>query len=90
MCVCSGTALGAGVYFAADSATSRGYAQGGQMFQARVLVGEYTPGNSGMRMAPNKPNSNRPYDSVSNAASNATVFVIFHDSQAYPEYLISF
>lgn len=60
------------------------------MFQARVLVGEYTPGNSSMRMAPNKPNSNRPYDSVSNAASNATVFVIFHDSQAYPEYLISF
>ncbi|XP_076464945.1 protein mono-ADP-ribosyltransferase PARP14-like isoform X2 [Babylonia areolata] len=85
-----GTALGNGVYFAADSATSMGFAQGGHMFQARVLVGEYTPGNSSMRMAPNKPNSNRPYDSVSNAPQNATVFVIFHDSQAYPEYLISF
>ncbi|XP_070211847.1 protein mono-ADP-ribosyltransferase PARP14-like [Littorina saxatilis] len=91
-CGKNGTALGNGVYFAADSATSMGYAaQGGQMFQARVLVGEYTPGNSGMRTAPIKPSSNRPYDSVSNGPPpNATVFVIFHDCQAYPEYLISF
>ncbi|KAL8582500.1 hypothetical protein ACOMHN_066596 [Nucella lapillus] len=85
-----GTALGTGVYFAADSATSMGFAKGGNMFQARVLVGEYTPGDSSMRMAPNKPNSIRPYDSVSDAPQNASVFVIFHDSQAYPEYLISF
>ncbi|KAL8582502.1 hypothetical protein ACOMHN_066594 [Nucella lapillus] len=85
-----GTALGTGVYFAADSATSMGYARGGNMFQARVLVGDYTPGNGSMRMVPNKPNSFRPYDSVSNAPQNASVFVIFHDSQACPVYLISF
>ena len=60
------------------------------MFQARVLIGEYTQGNSGMRYAPIKPNSSRPYDSVANANANANVFVIFHDAQAYPEYLITF
>lgn len=63
-----------------------GYARGRQMFQARVLVGESTPGRSGMRTPPQKPGSDRLYDSLSGPG----MFIIFHDSQAYPEYLLTF
>ncbi|KAK7479331.1 hypothetical protein BaRGS_00029409 [Batillaria attramentaria] len=83
------TALGAGVYFAANAAVSMGYATGGNMFQTRVLTGEYTQGNGSMRMAPMKPSGNRPYDSVTDGGNPPGVHVIFHDSQAYPEYLLT-
>jgi poly [ADP-ribose] polymerase 10/14/15 len=89
---CAATVYGQGVYFATDfkySAQSQ-YAPGGHVFQARVLVGEYTVGDARMKVAPTKPHLNRPYDSVVNNVSSPTVFVIFHDSQAYPEYLITF
>ena len=38
-------------------------------------------------------NSSRPeirYDSVVNDISNPSIFVVFYDSQCYPEYLITF
>ena len=62
------------------------------MFLARVLVGEYTKGNSGMIVPPPK-NPSRPeiiYDSVVDNPSNPSVFVVFNDTQCYPKYLITF
>ncbi|XP_077985210.1 protein mono-ADP-ribosyltransferase PARP14-like [Glandiceps talaboti] len=62
------------------------------IYQCRVLTGEYTRGKSGMIVPPSK-YQNDPtncYDSVVDNVTNPTIFVIFHDAMAYPEYLISF
>lgn len=80
-----GTAFGQGVYFATDSALARRYTKDSHILQARVLVGQSTPGHKSLRMPPNKPGSARPYDSL----YGPRMFVIFHDTQAYPEYLLT-
>ncbi|EDO28043.1 predicted protein, partial [Nematostella vectensis] len=90
----SGTALGNGVYFAASASYSMGYAHqsgnGRHMYVAKVLVGKYTQGRQGL-LNPPCINASIPeilYDSVDNGGGS--VFVVFHDSQCYPEYLITF
>lgn len=87
--------LGNGVYFAVDpNYSAQGYAkpdpQGHKrMYLARVLVGDFTTGKAGLLAPPVKSSSNADqYDSVSD--SGQTMFVIFHDIQAYPEHLITF
>ncbi|KAM9804519.1 poly(ADP-ribose) polymerase family member 14-related sequence 1 [Neosynchiropus ocellatus] len=60
------------------------------MYLCRVLTGDYTLGQQHMKVPPAKTNSSQKYDSVVNDMQNPAMFVIFHDSQAYPEYLISF
>ncbi|XP_070813176.1 protein mono-ADP-ribosyltransferase PARP14-like [Pituophis catenifer annectens] len=61
------------------------------MYVARVLTGDYCMGSLGLIVPPSK---NRGgfilYDSVTNNMNQPSVFVIFHDAQAYPEYLITF
>ncbi|CAH1268221.1 PARP14 [Branchiostoma lanceolatum] len=62
-----------------------------KMFLCKVTTGEYTKGTPDLTKAPmrtDKPNV--PFDSTVNDVNNPTVFVIFHDAQAYPEYLITF
>lgn len=54
------------------------------MFVTRVLTGRYTQGVSSMKAAPDN------FDSVSDSTQNPTMFVVFHDCQAYPDYLITF
>lgn len=49
-------------------------------FLARVLVGKTTAGNPGMRVCPPG------FDTT----GGNTVFVTYHDAQAYGEYLIAF
>jgi len=62
-----------------------------RIYQARVLTGQYTVGQPGYIDAPLKPNSQvLRYDSVVNDEQNPQLFVIFKDSQAYPEYLVTF
>ena len=75
---------------------SLGYAgRGGgtrQMYLARVLVGPYCKGNSGMMVPPAK-HLFRPeilYESVVDNPENPSIFVVFYDNQCYPEYLITF
>jgi len=84
-------ALGAGIYFAQDSSTSQTYVTryGNQrrMLYCRVLVGVSGPGSNGIRRPPNKPNSTELYDSVT---KNNTIFALFDNHQAYPEYIIYF
>ncbi|CAJ1085948.1 protein mono-ADP-ribosyltransferase PARP14-like isoform X2 [Xyrichtys novacula] len=90
-------AYGKGVYFAVNADYSaRGYspldASGlKRLYVTRVLTGRYTVGNSKLKAAP--PRGSDPtdcYDSVVDNCQLPTMYVIFHDDQAYPEYLITF
>ncbi|XP_017293710.2 protein mono-ADP-ribosyltransferase PARP15 [Kryptolebias marmoratus] len=93
------TSYGSGTYFAvnanysAATAFSKPAADGSQlMFVARVLTGVYTQGQHGMKVPPPR-DSQRPhdlYDSVVNRVDNPNMYIVFHDDQAYPDYLITF
>ncbi|XP_028412718.1 uncharacterized protein LOC114535634 [Dendronephthya gigantea] len=96
----NGVAYGNGVYFARDASYSIKYAckrtlalgSRGKMYMAKVLVGEYTRGASGMKAPPPKNDPYNPglrYDSVVDHPSNPTMYVIFQDNQYYPEYLLT-
>lgn len=61
------------------------------MYLCRVLTGDFTTGQSNMIMPPNKPgHAVHIYDSVVDNMANPNMFIVFHDIQAYPEYLITF
>ena len=89
---------GRGCYLARDAAYSshRAYSapdrNGVQrMFLCKVAVGEYCLGRDGQRTPDSKPsNPLELYDTTVDTMSNPAVFVVYHDAQAYPEYLISF
>ncbi|XP_054848430.1 uncharacterized protein LOC129338325 [Eublepharis macularius] len=86
---------GQGIYFAEDAGRSafstkpdsRGHRF---MFQARVLVGEYSQGEEKMAFPPMKPRGKGWYDSLVDVLNKPTLFVTFFDDHAYPEYLITF
>ncbi|MEQ2311211.1 hypothetical protein AMECASPLE_017385 [Ameca splendens] len=90
-------AYGKGVYFAvnADYSANR-YCPADpsgmkRLYVARVLTGRYTVGSSSMKAPP--PRGSDPtdcFDSLVNNQQQPIMFVIFHDDQAYPEYLITF
>ena len=56
----------------------------------KVLVGECVKGDRSMIEPPEKPYSSDIYDSTVNDVNNLAIVVIYHDAQAYPEYLITF
>lgn len=93
-----GTAFGNGTYFAvgasysARSTYSRPDRQGQKyMYLCRVLTGDFTAGRHGMTVPPAKSTTTvELYNSVTDNPSGPSMFVIFHDNQAYPEYLITF
>uniref|UniRef100_A0A8C2UG59 Poly(ADP-ribose) polymerase family member 12 n=1 Tax=Coturnix japonica TaxID=93934 RepID=A0A8C2UG59_COTJA len=93
ICGLNGTVYGKGSYFARDASYSDAYCREGSstktMFQARVLVGEFTVGRSSYVRPPLKDNQNF-YDSCVNSSSNPSIFVIFEKQQVYPEYLIEY
>lgn len=63
------------------------------MFLCKVLTGEYCNGDPSLKVPPLKPGSagnHILYDTVTNNVSGPIMFVIFHDSQAVPEYLVTF
>ncbi|KAK2839529.1 hypothetical protein Q5P01_013269 [Channa striata] len=62
------------------------------MYLCQVLVGDFTLGQQHMIVPPAKGGtiSVERYDSVVDNVSKPSMFVIFHDTQAYPEYLITF
>lgn len=94
----SATVYGQGVYFAVNSALSvqdqysppnaDGYKF---ILVSKVLTGDYTKGCHSMKTAPLKETGNIPlrYDSVTDDITKPTMFVIFNDTQAFPEYLIT-
>ncbi|XP_059210657.1 protein mono-ADP-ribosyltransferase PARP14-like [Centropristis striata] len=90
-------AYGKGVYFAVNAKYSADrYSQPDashmkRLYVARVLTGRYTVGDSTMKAPP--PRGSDPtdcYDSLVNNQQQPTMFIVFHDDQAYPEYLITF
>uniref|UniRef100_UPI0037E93301 protein mono-ADP-ribosyltransferase PARP14-like n=1 Tax=Semicossyphus pulcher TaxID=241346 RepID=UPI0037E93301 len=90
-------AYGKGVYFAVDANYSASRyspvdALGlKRLYVALVLTGRYTVGNSSMKAAPPRASDRTDcFDSVVNNLQTPSMFVIFHDDQAYPEYLITF
>ncbi|XP_040190276.1 protein mono-ADP-ribosyltransferase PARP10 [Rana temporaria] len=98
-CGKNATLYGQGVYFAVESeiSTRDHYSPPNKegkkfVFVARVLTGEYTMGKENMRTPPIMENSGsvpRRYDSLVSNMKNPSIFVIFNDTQAYPEYLIT-
>ncbi|NXP11397.1 PAR12 polymerase, partial [Thinocorus orbignyianus] len=93
ICGLNGTVYGKGSYFARDASYSDNYCRedllAKTMFLARVLVGEFTLGNSSYVRPPLKDNQNF-YDSCVNCFTNPSIFVIFEKQQIYPEYLIEY
>ena len=97
-CLNTATAFGKGVYFARDSSYSHGYAYPAgnghhHMYLAYVLTGEYTVGESSMKVPPAKnPRINKTilFDSTVNNVGNPTIFVVYQDAQSYPAYLITY
>ncbi|EGW08290.1 Poly [ADP-ribose] polymerase 15 [Cricetulus griseus] len=90
---------GKGTYFAvkasysASDTYSKPDANGEKhMYYARVLTGNYTIGNSTLIVPPSRDpyNPTDLYDTVVDNYQNPSIFVVFYDNQAYPEYLITF
>ncbi|XP_038202662.1 protein mono-ADP-ribosyltransferase PARP14 [Arvicola amphibius] len=93
------TCYGKGTYFAvhasysAHDTYSRPDANGKKyMYYVRVLTGNYTAGNSSLIVPPPRDPQNPTdlYDTVTDLCQNPSLFVVFYDNQAYPEYLITF
>lgn len=92
-------AYGKGTYFAvdasysADDIYSRPDSNGRKhVYVARVLTGVYTLGRRGLITPPAKNpfDSTDLFDSATDNIQHPTLFVVFSDNQAYPEYLITF
>ncbi|CAH1268229.1 PARP14 [Branchiostoma lanceolatum] len=89
-----GIAIGKGTYFTVNASYSaQGYASPDandhkRLFLAKVLTGLSTPGNSSMIVPPLRPGGG-PLDTY-DSTSGSGMFCVFHDAQAYPEYLITF
>lgn len=88
---------GDGVYFAVNANYSHRYAQpdpqGNRiMYLCRVLTGEFTKGNNGIKVPPPKdPNvASIKYDSVVDNVNQPAMYVVFFDDQAYPQYEITY
>uniref|UniRef100_A0A672IGB1 Poly [ADP-ribose] polymerase n=1 Tax=Salarias fasciatus TaxID=181472 RepID=A0A672IGB1_SALFA len=88
---------GKGVYFAVNAQYSASkYSPADKaglkrLYAARVFTGRFTAGKSSMVAPP--PRGTDPtdcYDSLVDKLVQPTMFVVFHDDQAYPEYLITF
>ncbi|XP_078542546.1 protein mono-ADP-ribosyltransferase PARP10 isoform X3 [Lissotriton helveticus] len=88
---------GLGVYFAVDAGMSmedvfsplnaKGHKS---IFVVKTLTGDYTEGVHGMKAPPMKTaKGSVRYDSLVDCTEMPFMFVIFNDTQAYPEYLIT-
>ena len=63
------------------------------MYYAKVLTGQYTKGDPQMKTPPSKndlSNQSLHYDATVNDLTDPTIYVIYYDTQAYPEYIVTF
>ncbi|KAK3095440.1 hypothetical protein FSP39_014712 [Pinctada imbricata] len=95
-CGKNATAFGLGVYFAVNASysSSNTYSRPDgaghkRMYLCRVLTGEYTKGNSAFFVPPVKSGVVL-YDSVVDNPNGPGMYIIFNDTQGYPDYLITF
>lgn len=59
------------------------------IYQCKVLVGYSLKGTDQMKFLPRR-DDDITYDSATDDEDNPEMYIIFHDSQAYPEYLVVF
>ncbi|XP_077209598.1 protein mono-ADP-ribosyltransferase PARP10 isoform X2 [Paroedura picta] len=97
-CGKNATRYGLGVYFAVQAFISvqEQYSPSSvdgnkHIFVTRTLVGDYTTGSPQLRAPPLREGDAalRRYDSVVDDLQAPSIFVIFNDTQAYPQYLIT-
>lgn len=95
-CGKNATRFGKGVYFARDAAysSSKTYSAPDSssvqyMFLCRVVVGEFCQGRN-EAPAPDVRTGHQLYDATVDNMSSPSIFVTYHDAQAYPEYLVHF
>jgi hypothetical protein len=89
---------GKGVYFARDASYSSNETYSApdskgiqRMFLCRAIVGDWCRGVEGQLTPDAKPhNTLELFDSTVDNVSKPSIFVIYHDAQSFPEYLISF
>ncbi|XP_054470681.1 protein mono-ADP-ribosyltransferase PARP14-like [Anoplopoma fimbria] len=91
-CYGNGTYFAVNANYSAQDTYSKPNPKGEKcMYLCRVLTGDFTTGQRNMIIPPAKgPISVQKYDSVVDNMAGPAMYVIFHDSQAYPEYLITF
>ena len=91
-CYGNGTYFAVNANYSAQATYSVPDSQGQKyMYLCRVLTGDFTKGIQGMIVPPAKnPNSTDLYDTLTNNPNAPSMFVVFNDIQAYPEYLITF
>lgn len=95
-CGKNATVYGQGVYFAVNShySTHTTYSPPDligdrYIYQCKVLVGHAVTGNGNLRVLPAREGPIL-YDSATDNPKASNMFVIFNDTQAYPEYLVTF
>ncbi|XP_066481709.1 protein mono-ADP-ribosyltransferase PARP10 [Tiliqua scincoides] len=97
-CGKNATRYGHGVYFASRAAISvqdqySPCSKDGNkyIFVTRTLTGDYAAGHQDLRAPPLREDVPTPrrYDSVVDNPRSPSIFVVFHDTQAYPQYLIT-
>ncbi|CAL8266086.1 unnamed protein product [Lota lota] len=87
----NGTYFAVNANYSAQDTYSKPDAQGQKcVYLCRVLTGDFTTGTQGMVVPPTKPSSSVQFDSVVDNMKKVQMFVIFHDTHACPEYLITF
>lgn len=83
-----------GSYFARDAKYSHNYTAHSStrcMFVCRILVGDYTKGDSSYLRPPSKNGGDTVFfDSCVDDVYNPSIFVVFEKHQVYPEYLIQY
>ena len=92
------TAFGRGVYFAKNASysasdrysTRDNISSYKHIFLAKVLTGKYAKGEYDFKEPPQRTSETDLYDSCVDDPNDPCIFVTFFDSQAYPEYLITF
>lgn len=96
----NGSVYGRGVYFARDSQISHKYSNLRRYFDKKtlkesivllssVIVGQYELGNTLMIDTNRRPDGKK-YDSTVNDLAFPTIFVVYKDYQAIPEYIIHY
>ncbi|XP_052530569.1 protein mono-ADP-ribosyltransferase PARP14-like isoform X2 [Tympanuchus pallidicinctus] len=89
----NGTYFAVNASYSANDTYSKPDANGKKhMYLARVLVGQYSQGTQGAitPAAKSVGNSVDLFDSSTDNVNNPSMFIVFNDIQAYPEYLITF
>lgn len=95
-CGRNATFYGKGVYFARDASysSSTSYSQPDEngiqrMLLCRVVVGEYCKGIKDA-IAPDVKSGLTLYDTTVDNVADPSIYVTYHDAQAYPEYIVHF